>query len=483
MSFDHRAPGTDPDAWTPVLARVDSTPIALDGYDRVLVVAPHPDDETLGAGGLIAIAAEAGLPVHVVLVSRGEGSHPDSPTITPDQLRVRRTAEFRAALDALHPAVTSTVLDVPDGGLREHAEVLAHALAGHLSSGPAAPGSAATGPAATGRAAPGRTLLVAPWQGDGHRDHRIAGEVAERLAAETPDVDLLSYPVWAWHWDDPAAPALPVAGLRALPLPTAVLDRKRRALDAHVSQVHPLSPAPGDEAIVDDRHARHHLRDQEWFVAPSVADTATATANAAEHTTASRSRESFDAHYDRKPEGWDFDGSWYEQRKRAVTLAALPRRRYRSALELGCATGVLTAALTERADSVLGTDISRAPLERARRRAPSAQFVQAALPAEWPAGRWDLVVMSEVGYYLSPADLDATIDRVLASLDDDGVLVACHWRHPDSDAVTDGDTVDAHLAARWPRPALVRHVEPDFVLSVLPGPAVASVARTEGLVR
>ncbi|WP_258374312.1 class I SAM-dependent methyltransferase [Curtobacterium sp. MCBD17_032] len=166
-----------------------------------------------------------------------------------------------------------------------------------------------------------------------------------------------------------------------------------------------------------------------------------------------------------------------------MTLAALPRRRWRSALELGCATGVLTAALTERADVVLGTDISAAPLERARLRAPAARFVQAAMPAEWPSGRWDLVVVSEVGYYLSPADLDATVDRVLASLDDDGVLLACHWRHPDDDAVSDGDTVDAQLAARWPRPALVRHVEDDFVLSVLPGAAVTSVARAEGLVR
>ncbi|NII42048.1 LmbE family N-acetylglucosaminyl deacetylase/SAM-dependent methyltransferase [Curtobacterium flaccumfaciens] len=464
MSFDHRAPGTDPDAWTPVLDAVDSLPVTLDRHDRVLVVAPHPDDETLGAGGLIATAADAGLPVHVVLVSRGEGSHPDSPTTTAADLAVRRAEEFRVALLALHPAVTSSVLDVPDGGLREHAEVLAVALTEQLATGP-------------GSATPGRTLLVAPWRGDGHRDHRIAGEIAERIAADAPDVDLLSYPVWAWHWDDPATPELPVAGLRALPLSTAVLDRKRRALDAHDSQVRPLSPAPGDEAIVDDRHARHHLRTEEWFV---TADTEHATT---EPATASRSRESFDAHYDRKPEGWDFDGSWYEQRKRAVTLAALPRPRFRSALELGCATGVLTAALTERADAVLGTDISRAPLERARRRAPSARFVQAALPAEWPTGRWDLVVMSEVGYYLSPADLDVTIDRVLASLDDDGVLVACHWRHPDSDAVTDGDTVDAHLSARWPRPALVRHVEPDFVLSVLPGPSVTSVARAEGLVR
>lgn len=449
MSFDHREPGTDPEAWTRSTAAVTAAPVVLEGMGSVVVVAPHPDDETLGAGGLIATAADDGVPVHVLLVTRGEGSHPDSPTTTPDELRTVRDDEFRRALRTLHPAASASVLDVPDGGLREHPDVLRDALSARLAG------------------APRPTLVLAPWRGDGHRDHRIAGELAEEVVGRTDGVDLLAYPVWAWHWDDPDASAMPWDHARALPVSAAVLERKRAALDAYTSQTQPLSPAPGDEAVVDDRHAAHHLRSTEWFFAVDGAG--------------SRSRESFDAHYERKPEGWDFDGSWYERRKRAVTLSALPRERYRSALELGCATGVLTAALTERADEVLGTDISAAPLERARHRAPAARFVQAALPSEWPDGRWDLVVMSEVGYYLSPADLDATIDRVLASLDDDGVLVACHWRHPDDEAVSSGDVVDARLAERWPRPALVRHVEEDFVLSVLPGPAVRSVATTEGL--
>ncbi len=451
VSFDHREPGTDPEAWTRFLDRQDAPAIDLAGAGSVVVVAPHPDDETLGAGGLIAAAARAGIPVHVLLLTRGERSHPDSPTTTSETLAAARDDEFVAALRSLHPGATSTSVGIPDGATREHrdrvVETLDTALAG------------AARPA----------LLVAPWRGDGHRDHRIAGEVAEAAAANADDVDLLAYPIWAWHWDDPDASAAPWARARVLGLTDALVARKRAALDAYPSQTRPLSPAAGDEAIVDDRHAAHHLRSTEWFFVPEP--------------TASRSRESFDAHYDRKPEGWDFDGSWYEQRKRAVTLAALPRRRFRSALELGCATGVLTAALAERADDVLGTDISAAPLERAAHRAPTARFVQAALPSEWPDGRWDLVVMSEVGYYLSPADLDATIDRVLDSLDDDGVLVACHWRHPDDEAVSSGDVVDARLARRWPRPALVRHVEPDFVLSVLPGPGVTSVARAEGLVR
>lgn len=475
VSFDHRAPGTDPAAWTAFLETVAGgsavaapEPVSVEDFAAVVVVAPHPDDETLGAGGLIARAADAGVPVHVVLLTRGERSHPDSPTWTPSALAAVRDDEFAAALRTLHPQATTTSVGIPDGGTREHRDEVADAL------------RAAIAAAAT------PTLVVAPWPGDGHRDHRIAGEVAAELVAGTAELSagtaepvagtaepdgpaLLTYPVWAWHWDDPAAPAAPWSHARPLHLSDELVARKRSALEAYRSQVRPLSPAAGDEAVVDDRHAAHHLRTTEWFFEPDVPR--------------SRSRESFDAHYARKPEGWDFEGSWYERRKRAVTMAALPRERYRSALELGCATGVLTAALTERADLVVGTDISEAPLERARRRAPDARFVRAEVPRDWPEGRFDLVVVSEVGYYLSAADLDATIDRVLASLDDDGVLVACHWRHPDDDAVTSGDVVDARLAERWPRPALARHVEEDFVLSVLPGSGVLSVARAEGLVR
>ncbi|MGU3409941.1 PIG-L family deacetylase [Microbacterium sp. M1A1_1b] len=453
MTFDHREPGTAPEDWTAFLDTLHPVLVDLTDIAAVLVVAPHPDDETLGAGGLIAVAADAGLPVHVVLATLGEGSHPDSPTTTPSELAATRAAEFRDALATLHPSVTAEPLGIPDVGLRERPDVLRAALLARLD------------------ATAGRTLLVAPWSGDGHRDHRVAGEVATAVAADRDDVALLSYPVWAWHWDDVRAPAAPWHTARALPLTAAIRSRKRAALGTHRSQVLPLSPAPGDEPVVDERHAAHHLRDSEWYF------------GAMGSGSGSRSRASFDEHYARKPEGWDFDGSWYERRKRALTLAALPRERYRSAVEIGCATGVLTAALTERADAVLGTDIAAAPLARARIRAPRARFVQAALPDEWPAGHFDLVVLSEVGYYLSPADLDATIDHVLASLDDDGVLVACHWRHPDDQAVSGGDAVDARLTARWPRAALIRHVEDDFVLSVLPGPAVSSVARAQGLVR
>ncbi|MFZ7087042.1 PIG-L family deacetylase [Curtobacterium sp. RRHDQ10] len=468
MSFDHREPGTPAASWTPFLDGVHATALDPAAFGSVVVLAPHPDDETLGAGGLIALAADAGTPVVVLLATRGERSHPDSPTTSPDRLAAIRETEVVAALHALHPGITMVWLDLPDGGLREHAEDLAASLTELLSE----------------TASP--TLLVAPWRGDGHRDHRIAGEVAESVAARSAATTLVEYPIWMWHWDDPATTTAPWDHVRSVAVPPGIRERKSAAIRAYVSQTEPLSDAPGDEAVVDDGHRAHAERTRELFFEPSQAPEPPSTEPASTEpasTGPSRSQASFDAHYARKPGGWDFEGSWYEQRKRALTVAALPRARFRSALEIGCATGVLTRAITERADRTLGIDITEAPLEAARRNAPDGRFVRMTVPDEWPDGSFDLVVLSEIGYYLSSADLDGTIDRIAQSLDDDGVLLACHWRHPDTEAVSSGDAVHERLRSRWPRPPVVLHLEDDFVLEVFPGRAAESVARETGLVR
>ncbi|KQO62287.1 PIG-L family deacetylase [Curtobacterium sp. Leaf261] len=467
VTFDHREPGTDPDAWTVFLGQLDAPDLDPTVFGSVVVVSPHPDDETLAAGGLIARAADAGVPVRLVLATDGENSHAGSPTVSPARMAALRETETVAAMYSLHAAITTTRLRIPDGGLREHRDALTTGLVEVLT------------------AMPSPVLLVAPWAGDGHRDHRIAGEVAREIAVRSAtadahadaDVTLAEYPIWLWHWGTPGAADAPWDRARAVHLTTEVRERRSRALDAYRSQLEPLSGAPGDEPVVDARHRRHFERPVELFFTGGTPPATSAQAR----EDSSRTRESFDAHYARKPGGWDFEGSWYEQRKRAVTVSALPRARFRSALELGCATGVLTRAITERADHVLGIDIAEAPLDAARANAPAATFARMTVPDEWPTGTFELVVLSEIGYYLSPDDLDRTIDRIATSLDPDGVLLACHWRHPDTEAVSSGDAVHARLRERWPRGATVTHVEEDFVLEVFPGPAAASVAHETGL--
>lgn len=187
----------------------------------------------------------------------------------------------------------------------------------------------------------------------------------------------------------------------------------------------------------------------------------------------------FDGLYAEAADPWGFTDRWYEQRKRALTLAALPDPQYARALEVGCSIGVLTAALAERCTSLVGLDPSAAALDAAHSRVPdSVQLVQGSVPADWPAGTYDLVVLSEVGYYLSPADLEVLLDLVERDLAPGGTVLACHWRHPVADYPRSGDEVHAALA-RWPR--LSRTEEEDLLLDVLVPGGGSSVARRGGL--
>lgn len=187
----------------------------------------------------------------------------------------------------------------------------------------------------------------------------------------------------------------------------------------------------------------------------------------------------FERMYAADPDPWGFTSRWYEQRKYALTLAALPDQTYGTALEVGCSVGVLTAALAGRCQQLVALDASARALSAARQRVPpSVQLVLGAVPDGWPAGTYDLVVLSEIGYYLDPADLERLIALVERDLAPGGTVLACHWRHPVADYPQSGDAVHAALA-RWPR--LSRVEDEDFLLDVLVPGGAPSVARRTGL--
>ena len=189
--------------------------------------------------------------------------------------------------------------------------------------------------------------------------------------------------------------------------------------------------------------------------------------------------------YDGNDDPWGFRSRWYEQRKRNVTCAALTRPRYRRAFEPGCSIGVLTAELARRCDEVVASDLDGRALATARAALAGQTQVRVdrlEVPREWPAGEFDLVVVSELGYYLEAGALAVLLDRIVGSLAPEGTLLVCHWRHPVADYPTSGDAVHDQVLARPELMSAVRHVEEDFRLDLLTlGPA-ASPARREGLV-
>ena len=173
---------------------------------------------------------------------------------------------------------------------------------------------------------------------------------------------------------------------------------------------------------------------------------------------------------------WGVDSRWYETRKRTLLLAALPRPRFRHGLEIGSSTGALAADLATRCDDLLVVDASAHAVAAARRRlrdAGSVRVEQHRVPEEWPTppdGGFDLVVVSEVGYFLIPHGLDDLVGRIRRSLAPDGVLVLCHWRHDIAGWPLDGPLVHTVMTRADVRPVLARYEDRDFELLVLADP-------------
>lgn len=190
----------------------------------------------------------------------------------------------------------------------------------------------------------------------------------------------------------------------------------------------------------------------------------------------------FDEFYAGSADPWGFENRWYEERKRAITMATLPRRRFTSAFEIGCSIGMLTGELAERCDRLLAVDIADAPLESARARLSGNTCVsieRMATPQTWPAESFDLIVLSEVGYYWSSADLSRALDRAAQSLTTDGILVCCHWRRPVDEYPLNGDDVHRAVRARSEFTRLVSHEEEPFLLEAFARSAPASPVAAE----
>lgn len=450
MTFSHTDEGTDEAAWAsgglPAIAELPLGPQELAAMRFVVLVA-HPDDEALGAGGMLARLRALGADVEVLLFTAGEGSHPDSRTITPDRLAAVRMQEFAAAMDVLGLGACWQFLGLPDGGLAARTPDIAALLRERIRRHPEEPQQLA---------------IVAPYRADGHADHDALGSVAAQVAREDGHA-LLEFPIWYWFWASPEDTAW--QDWVRLPLDPEQQDAKIAALRAHTSQHSPLSDLPGDEVLLGAGFLQHFARAFETFAwTPPKAPAPHASADA---------QRIFDAVHSTSADPWQYTTSWYERRKRSLTLAALPEEKYRSGLEIGCSIGTLTAELAGRCTRLLAVDASGTALERAAGRladVPGVATRQLTLPAEWPGGSYDLVVVSEVGYYLSQAELEALLQRIRESMQPGGTLLLCHWRHPVSGWELDGDSV--HTLARnllgWPTAGLYR--ERDFVLETLVAP-------------
>jgi LmbE family N-acetylglucosaminyl deacetylase len=230
------APGTAEAAWRawPVLAALPAWPVT--DWPSAVVFAAHPDDEVLGAGGIIALLAAAGARLRVVAVTDGESSHPGRSTAQRAELAGRRARERAAALEALGAGMAEVIrLGLPDAGLADREAELAARV----------PGLAA-----------GFDVCLAPWTGDLHADHETVGRAARRAAGP-----VFFYPVWMWHWAGPGDARVPWAQAGRVLLPAGPRGRKGAAIGCFASQLEDRGAGAGP--VLTAQFAAHFERDYE----------------------------------------------------------------------------------------------------------------------------------------------------------------------------------------------------------------------------
>jgi protein-L-isoaspartate O-methyltransferase len=159
-------------------------------------------------------------------------------------------------------------------------------------------------------------------------------------------------------------------------------------------------------------------------------------------------QEFFERKYLQASDPWDFTASTYEQQRYNAILHALAHRRYDDAFEAGCSIGVLTARLASLCGRLHAMDISPTAAGYARQRCkhlPNVEITCGALPHLLPPGRFDLVVLSEVGYYFTQDKLRVLGTALTERLRDHGVLLAAHWLGQSEDHILSGDCVHQTL--------------------------------------
>ncbi|WP_255601900.1 SAM-dependent methyltransferase [Glacieibacterium megasporae] len=187
----------------------------------------------------------------------------------------------------------------------------------------------------------------------------------------------------------------------------------------------------------------------------------------------------FDKLYAHDPDPWKFTTSAYEDAKYSATLAALPRERYASAVEIGCSIGVLTERLAARCDHLLGLDVAQAALDAAAKRCaalPHVEFALSGRPATPPTGTFDLIMLSEIIYYFD-RDGVAAMARAVAGMARPGAdVMLIHWLGPTPDYPLDGETavtafLDAATAGARGATMVAQDRTPEYRLDVLRFPA------------
>ena len=160
------------------------------------------------------------------------------------------------------------------------------------------------------------------------------------------------------------------------------------------------------------------------------------------------SEQYFDEVYDVNTDPWNFETSVYEKDKYLVTMQALNKKTYKNVFEVGCSIGILSEMLARRAQKLLAVDASEAPLLKAKQRLnnyPNVVIKKMNVPADFINTPADLIVLSEVAYYLNNDDLEILRKKTVQQLEKGGQLLMVHWTPFVHDYPQTGDRVHEYF--------------------------------------
>ena len=369
-----------------------------------LVLAPHPDDESLGCGGLIQYLVSQNEQVYVCLVTSGDASHPNSIKYAAEKLADLREKEAIAACKFLGIDATHIIfLRAPDSLLEnlKHKEKfsLILKLAKILEELKI-------------------SSLILPWRRDPHPDHKESYELGRRaVEIFENDIQLIEYPIWLWKnsqiEDWPIRGEVAVFRLDI----QEMLPKKIKAIYAHKSQTSDLIQDDPEGFILNEDLLAPFFTPFEFYFFEKNKEMP------------SLSEDYFDALYSNNSDPWNFRSSAYEKQKYETINAFLKDRTYKNGLELGCSIGIHTSYLAAHCDNLLAIDISEEAIITAKNSndLPNVHFEKMDMIKDFPKGPFQFISMCELGYYFNRETLMSLYTDISENLSENGNLLMVHW--------------------------------------------------------
>lgn len=394
---------------------------ALKEVRKCMVIIPHPDDESLGCAGLISMLKAQGTQFKFILTTDGSASHRNSLKFSKDSLIAIRKRELLKVLDILGFGKDNlSCFDAQDSAMPAKGEPgfsdLVLKLASELNNF-------------------SPDFILVPYELDPHRDHRASWQLLmsalENGNAQRPLI--WEYPIWLYqNAAQEDIPRLRNGELKSVKI-RAYLEKKKACIYTHLSQT---------TALIDDDPTGFRLTED--MISNFIIDKEFYLERQKLNPKNSLPADYFETLYRHNEDPWQFGTSEYESEKYHHTLSAIPQGIYDNALEVGCSIGIFTKLIADRCKQLTAIDISPIALDKAKKRLDNQKhvaFLQAAIPDEFPDGSYDLIILSEVGYYLTLEDLFKTMQKIDRALTVDGVLVLVHWIHFVVDYPLSGDDV------------------------------------------